>query len=196
MSHCGPVDEMCAGTVQRTMANQPAIIATPPMGATLRRPGSPVTAWWYREPQNIPIPAIRRVPACGEGRQRRHTRNIFKSFKVAVWAHTNRKARHKHKSMDANWKNTAYNQSLSSVTDDSVLGDGKPTCPEILAIKAKCFASFWLQTTTLPLITHQIRFCLEYTNLFGPMYLYSTSAPLQSHSSPCSKCVIGFNFFI
>lgn len=79
VSHCGPVDEMRTGTVQRIMANQPAIIATPPMGATLRRPGSPVRAWWYREPQNIPIPAIRRVPACREGRQRRHTRNIFKS---------------------------------------------------------------------------------------------------------------------
>ncbi|TNN34571.1 hypothetical protein EYF80_055266 [Liparis tanakae] len=45
------------------MASQPTIIAMPPTGAILRRPGSPVMAWWYREPQNIPMPATRRVPA-------------------------------------------------------------------------------------------------------------------------------------
>lgn len=43
----------------------------------MRRAGSPVRAWWYREPQNIPMPAIRRVPACIEGRQRRRTKNTF-----------------------------------------------------------------------------------------------------------------------
>lgn len=55
---------------QRIMANQPTIMATPPTGATLRRPGSFVRAWWYSEPQNIPIPAMSRVPACVQGERR------------------------------------------------------------------------------------------------------------------------------
>lgn len=61
-----PRRRLRATTVQRIMASQPAIIATPPTGASLPRLGSPVRAWWYRGPQNIPIPAIRMVPAWKE----------------------------------------------------------------------------------------------------------------------------------
>lgn len=52
--------------VQMAIAAQPAMSSIPPYGATFLRTGSPVIAWWYKDPQKPPMPAKRMVPACGE----------------------------------------------------------------------------------------------------------------------------------
>lgn len=67
------------------MASQPAIMATPPTGASLPRAGSPVRAWWYRGPQNIPMPAIRTAPAWGGGGSVYSPFGIWRASSEALW---------------------------------------------------------------------------------------------------------------